>query len=250
MQGAPGVGKTFAAKRLAYSMMGVKDSSRVMMVQFHQSYSYEDFIMGFRPASTGFELKKGPFYNFCKKAEMDIENDYFFIIDEINRGNLSKIFGELFMLIENDKRGVSLQLLYSDEKFSVPANVYIIGMMNTADRSLAMLDYALRRRFAFFEFSPAFDTEGFRQYRQEKNNKKFDNLIAAIEKLNVAIENDETLGRGFRIGHSYFCTENSIDDMWLNAVITYEIIPLLNEYWFDEPSKVRDWEYSLREAIR
>ncbi len=250
MQGAPGVGKTFAAKRLAYSMMGVKDSSRVMMVQFHQSYSYEDFIMGFRPASTGFELKKGPFYIFCKKAETDIENDYFFIIDEINRGNLSKIFGELFMLIESDKRGVSLQLLYSDEKFSVPSNVHIIGMMNTADRSLAMLDYALRRRFAFFEFSPAFETEGFRHYRQEKNNKRFDNLIATIEKLNNTIENDETLGRGFRIGHSYFCTENEIDDMWLNSVVTYEIVPLLNEYWFDEPSKVRDWEYALREAIR
>lgn len=250
LQGAPGVGKTFAAKRLSYSMMEVKDSSRVMMVQFHQSYSYEDFIMGFRPAATGFELKKGPFYSFCKKAEMDSENDYFFIIDEINRGNLSKIFGELFMLIENDKRGVSLQLLYSDEKFSVLSNVYIIGMMNTADRSLAMLDYALRRRFAFFEFSPAFETEGFRTYRQEKSNKKFDNLIAAIEKLNVAIENDDTLGRGFRIGHSYFCTESEIDDMWLNAVITYEIVPLLNEYWFDEPSKVRDWEHVLREAIR
>ena len=250
MQGAPGVGKTFAAKRLAYSMMGVKDSSRVMMVQFHQSYNYEDFIMGFRPATSGFELKKGPFYTFCKKAEMDIENDYFFIIDEINRGNLSKIFGELFMLIESDKRGVSLQLLYSDEKFSVPSNVHLIGMMNTADRSLAMLDYALRRRFAFFEFSPAFETEGFRHYRLEKNNKKFDNLIATIEKLNVTIENDETLGRGFRIGHSYFCTENDIDDMWLDSVVTYEIVPLLNEYWFDEPSKVRDWEYALREAIR
>ncbi len=250
MQGAPGVGKTYAAKRLAYSMMGVKDPNRVMMVQFHQSYSYEDFIMGFRPASIGFELKKGPFYSFCKKAELDLENDYYFIIDEINRGNLSKIFGELFMLIESDKRGVSLQLLYSDEKFSVPKNVYIIGMMNTADRSLAMLDYALRRRFAFFEFSPAFGTDGFRRYRQEKNNKKFDSLIATIEKLNTAIENDETLGRGFRIGHSYFCTEKPIDDMWLNAVITYEIIPLLNEYWFDEPSKVRDWEYALYEGIR
>ena len=250
MQGAPGVGKTFAAKRLAYSMMGVKDSSRVMMVQFHQSYSYEDFVMGFRPATTGFELKKGPFYTFCKKAETDTENDYFFIIDEINRGNLSKIFGELFMLIESDKRGVSLQLLYSDEKFSVPSNVHIIGMMNTADRSLAMLDYALRRRFAFFEFSPAFETEGFRNYRQEKKNTKFDNLIATVEKLNAAIENDETLGRGFRIGHSYFCTEKEIDDMWLNSVVSYEIVPLLNEYWFDEPSKVRDWEHTLREAIR
>lgn len=250
MQGAPGVGKTFAAKRLAYSMMGVKDPNRVMMVQFHQSYSYEDFIEGFRPAATGFELKKGPFYNFCKKAEDDLENDYYFIIDEINRGNLSKIFGELFMLVENDKRGISLQLLYSGYKFSVPENVYIIGMMNTADRSLAMLDYALRRRFAFFEFSPAFETNGFRKYRQEKNNKKFDNLINAVEKLNAAIENDETLGRGFRIGHSYFCTDKVIDDMWLNSVITYEIVPLLNEYWFDEPNKVREWEYVLHEAIR
>ncbi len=231
-------------------MMGVKDPNRVMMVQFHQSYSYEDFIMGFRPASTGFELRKGPFYNFCKKAEKDPENDYYFIIDEINRGNISKIFGELFMLIESDKRGATLQLLYSDEQFSVPKNIYIIGMMNTADRSLAMLDYALRRRFAFFELSPAFQTDGFLQYRQEKNNKKFDSLIAIIEKLNMSIENDESLGKGFRIGHSYFCTEKEIDDMWLNAVITYEIIPLLNEYWFDEPSKVSDWEYVMHEAIR
>jgi 5-methylcytosine-specific restriction protein B len=122
LQGAPGVGKTYAAKRLAYSIMGVKDVERVMMVQFHQSYSYEDFIMGFRPSATGFELKKGAFYNFCKKAEIDSDNEYFFIIDEINRGNLSKIFGELFMLIENDKRGNALQLLYSDEKFAVPKN--------------------------------------------------------------------------------------------------------------------------------
>ncbi len=252
IQGAPGVGKTFAAKKLAYSMMGVKDPNRVMMVQFHQSYSYEDFIMGFRPSSTGFELRKGPFYEFCKKAELDIKNNYYFIIDEINRGNLSKIFGELFMLIENDKRGLALQLIYSDkdEKFSVPENIYIIGMMNTADRSLAMLDYALRRRFAFFEFSPAFDTDGFRQYRHKKNNKKFDNLIATIEQLNVTIQNDANLGRGFQIGHSYFCTDRTIDDMWLNSVITYEIVPLLNEYWFDEPSKVRDWERTLREAIR
>lgn len=139
LQGAPGVGKTYVAKRLAYSIMGVKDVERVKMVQFHQSYSYEDFIMGFRPTLSGFELKKGAFYNFCKKAEIDSDNDYFFIIDEINRGNLSKIFGELFMLIEKDKRGSELQLLYSDEKFAVPKNVYIIGMMNTADRSLAKI---------------------------------------------------------------------------------------------------------------
>lgn len=205
LQGAPGVGKTFAAKRLAYSVMGVKDIDRVMMVQFHQSYSYEDFIMGFRPSTTGFELKKGAFYNFCKKAEIDSDNDYFFIIDEINRGNLSKIFGELFMLIENDKRGIELQLLYSDEKFAVPANVYIIGMMNTADRSLAMLDYALRRRFAFFEIKPGFETDGFREYKMSLDNDKFNKLINCVEKLNSVIASDESLGEGFCIGHSYFC---------------------------------------------
>lgn len=250
LQGAPGVGKTFAAKRLCYSIIGKQDDNRVMMIQFHQSYSYEDFIEGYRPDGTGFVLKKGPFYNFCKQAEKDEENDYFFIIDEINRGNLSKIFGELFMLVENDKRGQQLKLLYSDEMFSVPKNVYIIGMMNTADRSLAMLDYALRRRFAFFEFAPAFDTEGFRNYQMGKKNEKFDNLISTVVKLNAAIEEDASLGKGFRIGHSFFCTIKEIDDAWLEAVISYEIVPLLNEYWFDEPQKVRDWEQKLYEAIK
>ena len=252
LQGAPGVGKTFAAKRIAFSMMGVKDVERVMMVQFHLSYSYEDFIMGFRPSTDGFELKRGAFYNFCKKAEIDGDNDYFFIIDEINRGNLSKIFGELFMLIENDKRGVSLQLLYSDEKFSVPKNIYIIGMMNTADRSLAMLDYALRRRFAFFEIKPGFTTDGFREYTMSLENEKFDKLIACVESLNNVISNDESLGDGFCIGHSYFCNllPDTIDDQVLSGIVEYELIPLLKEYWFDEPTKVKDWSSNLRSAIK
>lgn len=252
LQGAPGVGKTFVAKRIAFSMMGVKDVERVMMVQFHQSYSYEDFIMGFRPSTDGFELKRGAFYNFCKKAEIDGDNDYFFIIDEINRGNLSKIFGELFMLIENDKRSVSLQLLYSDEKFSVPKNIYIIGMMNTADRSLAMLDYALRRRFAFFEIKPGFTTDGFREYRMSLENEKFDKLIACVESLNNVISNDESLGDGFCIGHSYFCNllPDTINDQVLSGIVEYELIPLLKEYWFDEPTKVKDWSSNLRSAIK
>lgn len=252
LQGAPGVGKTFAAKRLAFSMMGIKDIDRVMMVQFHQSYSYEDFIMGFRPASDGFELRRGSFYNFCKKAEIDGDNDYFFIIDEINRGNLSKIFGELFMLIENDKRGIPLQLLYSDEKFYIPNNVYIIGMMNTADRSLAMLDYALRRRFAFYELRPGFSTDGFRKYQKDLNNEKFNNLINCVKKLNEEILNDESLGKGFLIGHSYFCNLKSttIEDKILNGIIEYELIPLLNEYWFDEPRKVEEWTNNLRRTIK
>lgn len=252
LQGAPGVGKTFAARRLAYSMMGVQDSERVMMVQFHQSYSYEDFIMGYRPTENGgFVLKKGPFYNFCKKAENDSDNDYFFIIDEINRGNLSKIFGEFFMLVEADKRAkVKLKLLYSDEKFSVPENVYIIGMMNTADRSLAMLDYALRRRFAFYEMKPGFDNEKFVEYRMNLNNPKFDKLIDVVQSLNNAIATDESLGEGFKIGHSYFCNIKEINESRLSNIVEYELIPMLKEYWFDEPTKVKDWSNLLRGAVK
>jgi len=252
LQGAPGVGKTYAAKRLAYSMMGVKDQKRVMMVQFHQSYSYEDFIEGYRPAANGFVLNKGAFYKFCKTAEMDDENEYFFIIDEINRGNLSKIFGELFMLIEGDKRGIQLQLLYSGEKFAVPKNVYIIGMMNTADRSLAMLDYALRRRFAFYEMRPGFDTDGFREYRMGLGSEKFDRLIHCVESLNNVIAADESLGDGFCVGHSYFCnlTAETVTDRALSAIVEYELIPLLKEYWFDEPLKVKDWTNNLRSAVK
>src|SRR5699024_7318145 len=154
---------TYAAKRLAYSVIGEQDRSRVQIVQFHQSYSYEDFLMGYRPReSGGFTLTEGPFYRFCEDARADDPTPpYFFIIDEINRGNISKIFGELLMLIESDKRGTELRLLYKHESFSVPPNVHIIGMMNTADRSLAVLDYALRRRFGFFEMAPGFRTEGF-----------------------------------------------------------------------------------------
>ena len=252
LQGAPGVGKTYAAKRLAYSLMGVKDLERVQLVQFHQSYTYEDFIEGFRPSSTGmnFEIKKGAFYNFCKKASDDKENDYFFIIDEINRGNLSKIFGELFMLIESDKRGNDIQLLYSSDKFSVPKNVYIIGMMNTADRSLAMIDYALRRRFAFFEMKPAFESDGFKKYQYELENDKFNKLIDCVISLNQRIADDDSLGEGFCIGHSYFCDIKEIKDNTLSDIVEFEIIPLLKEYWFDEPSKVREWSDRLRSAIK
>ena len=252
LQGAPGVGKTYTAKRLAYSLIGEKNVERVKMVQFHQSYSYEDFIMGFRPSDIGFELRKGTFYNFCKRAELDAVNDYFFIIDEINRGNLSKIFGELFMLLENDKRGASLQLVYSDEKFFIPDNLYIIGMMNTADRSLAMLDYALRRRFAFFDLKPGFETDGFKNYQLTINNSKLTNLITCVKNLNYAIVSDETLGEGFCIGHSYFCNlkPESVDDQVISNIVEYELVPLLKEYWFDEPNLVIEWSESLRSAIK
>ena len=252
IQGAPGVGKTFMAKRLAYSIIGEKNMSRVMMVQFHQSYSYEDFIMGFRPTKDGFELKNGTFYTFCYISEIDNENKYFFIIDEINRGNLSKIFGELFMLIESDKRGEDnkIPLLYSDELFCIPENVYIIGLMNTADRSLAMIDYALRRRFAFFDLEPGFQSRGFKEYQEKINDSQFDDLIKVIEQLNEDIKNDDSLGEGFRIGHSFFC-DLSPDDLEekMKFIVEYEIIPLIKEYWFDEEDKINEWSDKLREVV-
>ena len=252
LQGAPGVGKTFVAKRLSYSIMGEKDTERVMLVQFHQSYSYEDFIMGYRPTKENFEIHTGAFYDFCKKAADDNENDYYCIIDEINRGNLNKIFGELFMLLEADKRGEEIRLLYKDENFSVPPNLYLIGTMNTADRSLAMLDYALRRRFSFFEILPGFDTDGFQSYQKELSSEKFDNVIRCIKNLNDTIAKDETLGEGFCIGHSYFCglTPEELNDESLSSIVEYDIIPLIKEYWFDEPAKVRDWSERLRRALQ
>lgn len=252
LQGAPGVGKTFTAKRLAYSIIGAKNPDRVQMIQFHQSYSYEDFIEGYRPTENGFTIKKGSFYKFCKLAEDDDENDYFFIIDEINRSNLSKIFGELFMLIEKDKRGIELQLLYSDENFSVPPNVYIIGMMNTADRSLAMLDYALRRRFSFFTMKPGFNTIGFQTYQDSLKSDAFKKLISCIKQLNSKIAADISLGEGFCIGHSYFCglTAKTATVRTLTSIIEYELIPLLKEYWFDEPEKIIDWSDRLRSTVK
>ena len=246
LQGAPGVGKTFCAKRLAYTLMGEKDDSRIEFVQFHQNYSYEDFVMGYKPIEGGsFELKKGIFYDFCQKAKVDANKDYFFIIDEINRGNLSKIFGELLMLIEKDYRGDAVTMAYSDEKFHVPSNVHIIGMMNTADRSLAMIDYALRRRFSFVEICPGFASEGFKQYQENLNHDRFDKLIKCIVDLNEKIRKDDSLGSGFEIGHSYFCNKESVDDDWLHSVIEFDIIPMLQEYWFDDRSKAEEWRNTL-----
>lgn len=258
LQGAPGVGKTYAAKRLAYSMLGAVDKEKVKMIQFHQSYSYEDFIVGFRPSdkpNVQFEKTYGVFYKFCKEAAKDTDpkSKYFFIIDEINRGNMSKIFGELLMLIEKDKRGQELQLLYSNELFSIPKNVYIIGMMNTADRSLAVIDYALRRRFAFVEFEPAFEgnSKSFEQLKNSIENPNYLKLVNKIIELNHEIESDTSLGKGFRIGHSYLIPENpdDVDDVWLENVIDFEIVPLLEEYWFDETDRLEDWKNTLKEVI-
>lgn len=246
LQGAPGVGKTFAARRLAWSMMGEKDDSRIEFIQFHQNYSYEDFMMGYKPVEDGFELKHGIFYRFCQKAANQPDKDFFFIIDEINRGNMSKIFGELLMLIEKDYRGAKATLAYNGLSFSVPKNLYIIGMMNTADRSLAMIDYALRRRFSFFEVEPGFDSKGFLQYQNALNNETLNELVSKVKDLNREISLDKSLGKGFCIGHSYFCGRDVCTGEWLHSVVDYDILPMLSEYWFDDVNKLQRWENILQ----
>lgn len=246
IQGPPGTGKTFIAKRIAYSILGRKDSTHIETIQFHQSYSYEDFIQGLRPNDNGgFYLKNGIFYELALRAQRDPNSDYFLIIDEINRGNLSKIFGELMMLIENDKRGKEFQinLTYSpDIKFYVPENLHIIGTMNTADRSLAMVDYALRRRFCFINMEPVFDYR-FRNHLESLNvpTETINWLIKGITDINEIIDKDNNLGKDYRIGHSYFCNINQskIEEHFKN-IIQYEIKPLLEEYWFDNKTKVDD----------
>ncbi|MGX7086399.1 AAA family ATPase [Gemella bergeri] len=245
LQGAPGVGKTFAAKRLAYSILNEKNEDFIEFIQFHQNYSYEDFVMGYKPVENGFKLKLGIFYNFCKKAERNPNKDYFLIIDEINRGNLSKIFGELLMLIESDYREEKITLSYGDEKFSVPKNLYIIGMMNTADRSLAMIDYALRRRFSFISLEPGFTSKGFLKYQENLSNDNFNKLIEIIKELNQEIIRDKALGSGFCLGHSYFCNINECTNKLLKDIIEFDIIPMISEYWFDEEEKLLTWNKKL-----
>jgi len=247
LQGAPGVGKTFIAKKLAYAL-GATDNS-IQTIQFHQNYTYEDLMMGYKPNSDGgFDFRYGAFYKFCKRAINNPNTPFVFIIDEINRGNISKIFGELLQLIESKYRSPNdtISLAYDDtELFYVPKNVYIIGMMNTADRSIAILDYAIRRRFAFVTLTPAFNSDGFIAHMNAVNDPKFNAIVAKIQELNQAIAKDPSLGPGFCIGHSYFCDSTPN----LSTIIKYEIIPTLQEYWFDTPDQVSYWQSELTRII-
>lgn len=254
IQGSPGVGKSFLSKRLVYSIIGSKNSEFVEVVQFHQNYSYEDFVMGYRPTGRGnFELKNGIFYNICNVAKRNPKQKYFLIIDEINRGNLSKIFGELLLLIENDKRGeeYSIPLLYKSElKFFVPENLYIIGIMNTADRSLAFMDYALRRRFSFIEIEPQFKSNKFQMYLKKCNEYRYlEKILNIIDNINQSILEDETLGKNYMIGHSYFCNLEELSKNDINEIINFDIIPLIEEYWINNESKFLEFKNELLGAI-
>ena len=256
LQGAPGVGKSFIARKLAYALIGYKDDSKVQTVQFHQSYSYEDFVQGYRPnGNQGFERKNGNFYEFHNRALRDPAGTYVFIIDEINRGNLSKIFGELLLLIEADKRGPTwkTRLAYAadgDPDFFVPDNLFILGMMNTADRSLSLVDYALRRRFAFVAMEPLYGSPKFRMHLEDQGvpEEIITRIINGMGGLNQAIESDRTnLGPGFRIGHSFFTPTTKVvnAEAWYRRIVETEIYPLLGEYWFDAPETADQWRDKL-----
>jgi len=249
LQGPPGVGKTFIARKLAYEIMQEVKDANIEMVQFHQSYSYEDFIQGLRPTQKGgFDLRDGIFYSFCQRALAHPDRPFFFIIDEINRGNLSKIFGELMMLIEADKREekFALKLTYAEDeedRFYVPENLFIIGTMNTADRSLAIVDYALRRRFAFVTLQPDYG-DNFRSFLSAKGLSAplVEHICSSVTKVNGKIKEDVNLGEGFQIGHSYFCTypANEDENKWWSEILSFELKPLLEEIWFDDSAKVTE----------
>ncbi|MGE0449866.1 MAG: AAA family ATPase [Vicinamibacterales bacterium] len=251
VEGPPGVGKTFVAEKLAYALMDAADWRRVTKVQFHPSYSYEDFVRGFRPTNVAaqFDLVDGPFLHACHAAAAQPDLRHVLIIDEINRANTSQVFGELLMLLETDKRDMKpgITLLYPrsrTERFAVPRNLFVIGTMNRADRSLALVDYALRRRFAFIALSPRFSDPAFRKWLSGRGmpDDLIQHVIDRMNALNATITEDRQLGREYQIGHSFFCPRG--DDFsgltveWYRRVVETEIIPLLEEYWHGQPEKV------------
>lgn len=249
LQGAPGTGKTWLAKRLAFALIGEKDESRVRSVQFHPNLSYEDFIRGYRPSGEGkLSLIDGPFLEMVNAALEEPERKFVLVIEEINRGNPAQIFGEMLTLLEADKRTPSeaIELCYRNKdgkRVHIPANLYVIGTMNIADRSLALVDFALRRRFAFIDLEPKFG-EPWKKWLKERWGFSLEFLEMIEQKivmLNDSIASDASLGNQFRIGHSYLIPSTQAPlpnpEEWFENVVRTEIGPQLDEYWFDAPHK-------------
>ena len=253
LQGPPGTGKTWLAKRLAFALMGQKDDSKVRAVQFHPNLSYEDFVRGWRPTGEGkLSLADGVFMEAIKAASKDPSSKFVVVIEEINRGNPAQIFGELLTLLEAGKRtpNEALELCYPDadgkrRPVHIPENLYVVGTMNIADRSLALVDLALRRRFAFVGLEPRLG-QVWRDW-VVKDCAVDPGLVADIERriaeLNDQIATDARLGKQFRIGHSYVTPAHRLEagdtKKWFQQVVETEIGPLLDEYWFDAPDEAQ-----------
>ena len=253
LQGPPGTGKTWLAKRLGYALIGWKDARRLRSVQFHQNLSYEDFVRGFRPQSDGkLAVVDGVFMEVVNAALAQPEQRFVVVIEEVNRGNPAQIFGELLTLLEASKRTLeeALELSYPDtdgkrRPVYIPKNLYVIGTMNLADRSLALVDMALRRRFAFVALQPAFN-EKWHRWMTDKCNvdpELAKEIQDRLQQLNQNISSDLHLGPNFCVGHSYFTPASLFLEQggslnWYLSVVETEIRPLLDEYWFDAPNEV------------
>lgn len=258
LQGPPGTGKTWLAKRLAFALIGEKSDEHVRPIQFHANMSYEDFVQGFRPgADSRLELVDGPFMTLIEDAKNHETDTYVMVIEEINRGNPAQIFGEMLTLLEADKRNESeaLALAYSPKRVHIPENVYVIGTMNVADRSLALVDFALRRRFAFLDLEPSFNGAWSEWCLEncEADGAFLTDIQRRLDALNDVIANDSNLGKQFRVGHSVVtpARETIMDAEWFKSVVETEIQPLLAEYWFDigGAQKVRDQVAMLTEGL-
>ncbi len=244
-QGPPGTGKTYVAQKLAACLAGSKD--RVALVQFHPSYAYEDFVQGFRPTlkdgQAGFELRDGPLTRIAKRAQDDPDGDYYLIIDEINRGNLAKVFGELYFLLEYRDQEINLQ--YSDEPFSLPENLYIIGTMNTADRSIALVDLALRRRFYFVEFHPGkWPIEGLLRRWLNENAPGMEWVAHVVDRANGLLDDQHAA-----IGPSHFM-KPGLDEAAVRRAWEHGVLPYIEERLFGQDDRLGEFDLdTLRRGI-